>query len=103
MDPQKKKRTITEEIELAGHELVDFVQDLVAQGNARRVILRNKAGRVLLEVPLTGAAVVGGAVALAAPVLAALGAAAAMLAEVKLEIERDDDDDEVEVDSEPVE
>lgn len=91
-----KKRTFTEEVELAGHEVVDFVQDLVAKGNARRVILRNKGGRVLLEVPLTGAAVVGGVVALAAPVLAALGAAAALLADVKLEIERDEIETEAE-------
>jgi hypothetical protein len=86
-----EKRTLSEEIELAGHEVVDFVQHLVAEGNARRVIVRNKEGRVLLEVPLTGAAVVGGAVALAAPVLAALGAAAAMMAEVKLEVEREEE------------
>ncbi len=86
-----EKRTLSEEIELAGHEVVDFVQHLVAEGNARRVIVRNKEGRVLLEVPLTGAAVVGGAVALAAPLLAALGAAAAMMAEVKLEVEREEE------------
>ena len=92
-----EKRTFTEEIELAGNELVDFVQGLVAKGNARRVIVRNKADRVLLEVPLTGAAVVGGAVALAAPVLAALGAAAALLAEVKLTVEHEEIETEAEL------
>lgn len=94
----KDKRTLTEEIELAGHEVVNFVQDLVAKGNARRVIVRNKKDKVLMEIPLTGAAVVGGVVALGAPVLAALGAAAALMAEVKLEIERD----EIEVEAERI-
>ncbi len=84
------KRTFTEEIEVAGTELVTFLKDLVDKGNARRVVIRNKQDRVLLEIPLTAGAVIGGAVAIGAPVLAAVGAMAALISEVKLEIERDE-------------
>jgi hypothetical protein len=43
---------------------------------------------VLLEVPLTAGVVVGGAVTIVAPVLAALGALAALLTHVKVEVVR---------------
>jgi hypothetical protein len=92
-----EKRKITEEIEMAGRELVGFVEDLVRKGNARRIIIRNGKGKVLMEIPLTAGAAVGGVVALASPVLAALGALAALIAEVKVEIEREDEDVEAEV------
>jgi hypothetical protein len=86
------KRTWTEEIEVAGHQVLDEIQRLIEQGNARRVILRNKSGKTLLEVPLTAGVAVGGAAALMAPVAAAIGALVALVAEVKLEIERVEDD-----------
>lgn len=96
-DESPEKRTIIEEVEMAGRELVEFVQDLVEKGNVRRIIIRSKGGKTLLEIPLTAGAVVGGAVAIASPVLAALGGLAALLAKVKVEIERDDDEVEAEV------
>jgi hypothetical protein len=87
-DTSGKERTWTEEIHIAGNELVDRVKKLVAEGNVRRVILRNPDGRLMLEIPLTAGVAVGGVVTLLAPVLAALGALAALVAEVKVEIVR---------------
>ncbi len=87
---EKKERTWTEEIEVAGTELVDRVKELVKAGNVRKVILRTPDGKLLLEIPLTAGAVAGGVVVLVAPVLAALGAMAALLAKVKLEVVRTD-------------
>ena len=43
---------------------------------------------MVLEVPLTAGVVVGGAVTIVAPVLAALGALAALLTHVKIEVVR---------------
>ncbi len=54
----------------------------------RQVIIRNQDDEKLLEVPLTTGVVVGGAFTLLAPVLAALGAMAALLARVKVEVVR---------------
>ena len=69
---------------------MDRVKELISEGNVRRVIIRNEAGQVLLEVPLTATVVVGGVMTIFAPVLAALGALAALLARVKVEVVRTD-------------
>jgi len=85
---KKEKHTWTEEVQITGHELVERVKKLVEQGNVRRLIIRKPDDEVLLEVPLTTGVAVGGVVTLMVPVLAALGALAALLAEVKIEIVR---------------
>jgi Domain of unknown function (DUF4342) len=87
------ERTWTENIEIAGSELVDRTKELIAEGNVRRLIIRTPDDEKLLEVPLTAGVVVGGAFTLLAPVLAALGAMAALLARVKVEIVRSEQKD----------
>ena len=82
------EHTWTENIEVAGSELVDRTKELIAEGNVRRLIIRNQDDEKMLEVPLTTGVVVGGAFTLLAPVLAALGAMAALLARVKVEVVR---------------
>jgi len=79
-----------EEVTLAGSELVEYVKRLIAEGNVRRLIIRKPSGEVLVEVPLTAGVAVSGALTLMAPVLAALGALAALLAQVRVEVVRDD-------------
>ncbi len=82
------EHTWTEQIEIAGRELVERTKALIEEGNVRRLIIRNQDDEVLLEVPLTAGVAVGGMVTLVAPVLAALGALAALLTHVKIEIVR---------------
>ena len=91
MTPQEEQegRTFSEELEVAGNELVTRVQEIVKEGNVRRVIIRKSDGTVLIEVPLTVGALAGGVVVLWAPVLAALGALAALVAKLKIEIVRE--------------
>jgi hypothetical protein len=84
----KEERTWTEQIEVAGSDLVDRAKKLIAEGNVRRLIIRNSDDEKLLEVPLTAGVMVGGAFTLIAPVLAALGAMASLLARVKIEVVR---------------
>jgi hypothetical protein len=86
---EPKAKTFTEQLEVAGNQLVDQVQDLVKQGNVRKVIVKTAEDKELFEVSLTVGALAGGAVALAAPWLAALGAIAALVARVKIEIVRE--------------
>ena len=85
---EKDERTFTEHIEIAASDLVDRTKELIEEGNVRRIIIRNQEDEVLLEVPLTAGVVVGGAVTIVAPVLAALGALAALLTHVKIEVVR---------------
>ena len=89
-DEKQSERTWTEEIEVAGTELIDRIKELVKAGNVRKVVLRTPDNKLLLEIPLTAGAVAGGVVVLVAPVLAALGAMAALLAKVKVQVVRTD-------------
>jgi hypothetical protein len=84
-------KTWSERIEIAGNELVDRVKKLVEEGNVRRVIIRTPNDDFRLEIPLTAGVAVGGALTVLAPVLAALGALAALVAQVNLEIVRSED------------
>lgn len=83
-------RKWVEEIEVAGRDLVDRVQNLLREGNVRRVILEDASGTRLIELPLTAGVAVGGVAVLAVPVVAALGALAALVTNCKLVIVRAD-------------
>ena len=85
-DQPKEQRTWTEEIDVSGDELVERVKELIEEGNVRRLIVRNLEGETILEVPLT----TGALVAIFAPKLAALGAMAALLSRVTIQIVRAD-------------
>jgi hypothetical protein len=92
-DPvEKRSSRWTEEIEIAAGDLVATVKKLVSEGNVRRLIIKNAEDQNLLEIPLTAGVVIGGTLALLAPVLAALGALAALLSRVKIVIVRDRED-----------
>ena len=83
-------KNLNEQIEVAGGQVVDRVRGLVEEGNVRRLILRNPEGRVLLEIPLTAGVAVGGALLWLNPLLAGLGAIAALIARVTIEIVREE-------------
>jgi hypothetical protein len=83
------KRTFTEEIEVAGSQLVERVKDLYAEGKVRRVRIKSADGDLILEIPLNVGAIAGGAVAIAAPWLALIAAFAGLVARARIEIVRD--------------
>lgn len=92
-EEKTEERTWTETIEIAGGELVTRVRELVEEGNVRRLIIKRPDDHVLIEVPLTAGVAVGAALTMLSPVLAALGALAALLVKIKVEIVRTDEDD----------
>jgi hypothetical protein len=77
------ERTYKESFKVAADQLVDAVKRLIHEGNVRRVILKQD-GRTVVEFPLT----VGVVGTVLAPVLAAVGAIAALLTECTIEVER---------------
>ena len=77
------ERTFTESFKVAADQLVDAVKRLIHEGNVRRVIIKQD-GRTVVEFPLT----IGVVGTVLAPVLAAVGALAAVLTECTLEVER---------------
>jgi hypothetical protein len=87
----KHDRTTTEEIAVRGGELVDRVKALIQEGNVRRLVVRRPTGEALVEIPLNIGASIAGLLTIMAPVLAALGAMAALIADFRVEIVRDAD------------
>ena len=76
-----------EKFTVSGGQLVEKVKQLVHEGNIRRVRVVHE-GRTVLEVPLSIGAPVAAIGILAAPVLAALGAFAALVTECTIEVEK---------------
>jgi hypothetical protein len=77
------ERTYKESFKVAADQLVEAVKRLIREGNVRRVIIKQE-GRTVVEFPLT----VGVVGTVFAPVLAAVGALAAVLTECTIEVER---------------
>jgi hypothetical protein len=88
-------KTWTEEIEIAGGELIEKVKALIAEGNVRELRIKARGGQVIFETPVTVGVLAGGAVALAAPWLAILGALAALVARIKIEVVREGDVEQI--------
>ena len=76
--------TFKESFRVAADQLVDAVKKLLHEGNVRRIIIK-QGNRSVAEFPLT----VGVIGAVLAPVLAAVGALAAVLTDCSVEVERD--------------
>lgn len=91
MSAPRNPNVIFQEVKVKGSQLLERVREIVEDGNARRIIIRNHE-RTLLEFPLSVG--VGGTAAalLIAPQLAAIGAIAALLTDVQIIIERDEEE-----------
>ncbi len=77
---------MAEEIfKVKGEELLKKVKELIAEGNVRNITIKNAEGKMIAKFPLT-LGVVG---AVLAPVLAAVGAIAALLTECTISVERE--------------
>ena len=88
---RQKANEALHEIKLAGNQLVDKVRDLIEEGNVRRIVIK-KEDRVLFELPLTVGDGAGADAVLVSPVLAALGAVAALVTDITLLVEREEED-----------
>lgn len=69
-----------------GEELIKKVKELINEGNVRRITIKDKNGKELIMFPLT----IGVVGTVFAPVLAAVGAIAALIAECTITVERDE-------------
>ncbi len=79
--------TIKERFTVSGSELVGKVKQLIHEGNIKKVRLVHKE-KTLMEIPLSVGAPVAAVGIIAAPVLAAVGAVAALVTECTIEVER---------------
>lgn len=78
------KETKKEEYVVSGEKILEKINELLKEGNARRILIKNEKKEVILEVPLT----IGVVGTILAPVLAAIGALAALMTNCTIEVIR---------------
>jgi hypothetical protein len=79
------KKTRSTEYRVSGDELLKKLKAIIAEGNIRRITIKDREGKVLVVFPLT----VGVVGAILAPVWAAVGAIAALVTECTISVERE--------------
>jgi hypothetical protein len=79
-----EKKVTTEEFKVTGDALVGAIKTLLHEGNIRRITLKNEEGKPLIEIPLT----IGVVGVLLLPVWAAIGAIAALAANLTIIVEK---------------
>ena len=72
------------EFKVKGEELLKKIKELIHEGNVRKIIIKNEEGKTYLEIPVT----VGVVGVILAPVLAAIGAIAALATNFTIEVIR---------------
>jgi hypothetical protein len=78
--------TTKETFTLHGENLLKKIKELITEGNIRKITISDKSGKELMSFPLT----IGVVGALLAPVLAAVGALAALIGECSITVEREE-------------
>jgi len=76
-----------ESFKVEGENLLKKVKELINEGNVRKITIKDKSGKELMSFPLTFG-VIGAAVA---PILAAVGAIAALIGECTISVEREEE------------
>jgi hypothetical protein len=81
----------TEKFTVSGEELLAKIKQLIHEGNIRKVRIIHD-NKTILEIPLSIGAPVAAIGILAAPILAAIGAFAALVTECTIEVEKMNED-----------
>lgn len=81
---KKNVKNVQETFKVTGENLLKKVKELIKEGNVRKITIKDKKGKTLAEFPLT----VGVVGAVIAPILAAIGAIAALVGECTISVER---------------
>ena len=74
----------TEEFRVEGEKLIEKIKQIIHEGNIRRISIKDKEGKTVMEIPVT----IGVVGILLAPQLAAIGAIAALLTEATVVVEK---------------
>ena len=82
MTTKKQEKPNEEQFKVYGHEVLKKVKELIKEGNIQRIIIKNEKGEIMMEIPVAFAAVG----VLVAPVLAAVGALAALMTQCTIEV-----------------
>jgi hypothetical protein len=86
-EEKKEGQSRYEEFRVSGGEILNKFKEIIHEGNVRRIILKDEEGKTFMEIPLT----VGVVGAIIAPVLAAVGAVAALASNLTIVVEKTGD------------
>ena len=104
---KEEKKTISEEIQGTISEIIEQIKKLIREGNARRVIIKNKKGKIFFQSQLTIGAAGATFFVIYAPILSAIATILLLATEVTVIVERfesdDDRNDDYEVDADVIE
>ena len=84
------KKSNQESFKVTGDELLSKIKEIIKEGNARRVIIKNEKEETIIEFPLT----IGAIGVVLAPVFAAVGAIAALVTDCTIVVEKKGEQEE---------
>lgn len=82
---RNSQKTTQETFSIKSERLVEKIKELIREGNVRRITIKDKSGKEIMQFPLT----IGLVGAVLAPVLAAVGAMAALITDCTITVERE--------------
>jgi hypothetical protein len=82
-------KTTWESFKVTGDEILSKVKEIIKEGNARRIIIKNEEDHTIAEFPLT----IGAIGAILAPILAAVGAVAALATNCTILVEKHEEEE----------
>lgn len=104
MKTSETRRSFTEELKGTASEIISQIRKLIREGNARRLIIESKSGKVLFQTQLTTGLAGTALVTAMAPIISAIGMFALFMNDVKIIVEKyppeETGDDEYEVQAE---
>jgi len=86
----EKEQTNQESFKVSGENILSKIKEIIKEGNARKVIIKNEKDEILMEFPLT----IGAVGVVLAPLFAAVGAIAALVTDCTIVVEKRDKETE---------
>lgn len=106
MKTSEKRKTFFEELQGTTDEIISQIKRLIKKGNARRLMIVNKKGKILFQTQLTAGLTGTALLAFISPIISALGMLALVMNDVKVVVEKypadQMDEDEYEVEAEVI-
>jgi len=106
MERSNKRNTFYQELKGSTNEIISQIRQLIKKGNARRLMIQNKKGKILFQTQLTAGLAGSTLLAFMAPIISALGMFALVMNDVKVVVEKYPDEelthDEYEVEAEVI-
>jgi len=106
MERSNKRNTFYQELKGSTNEIISQIRQLIKKGNARRLMIQNKKGKILFQTQLTAGLAGSTLLTFMAPIISALGIFALVMNDVKVVVEKYPDeeltDDEYEVEAEVI-